>query len=102
MYVLNKNRTAIVKIDISGRIFVRDNAVCYGRTDEKPSYLGEYESWEQAKMALKILFDTLKNPRSNAVEMPLEGDVRARVANITPEAERHHLTGKKTKGHGGS
>lgn len=102
MYVLSKKRSEIVKIDISGRIFVRGNSVCCGGADEKPLYLGDYESEEQARMALRLLFESLKNQRSTVFEMPLERDVKARVANLIPDLERHHVTGKKTKGHGGS
>lgn len=102
MYILSKKRNEIVKIDISGRIFVRGGVVCCGKADEKPYYLGDYESEEQAKVALKMLFDALKNPRGNTLEMPSEKDVKAAVANIGQDIERHHVTGKKVKGHGGS
>lgn len=44
MYILSKKRNEIVKIDISGRIFVRGGVVCCGKADEKPYYLGDYES----------------------------------------------------------
>lgn len=102
MYILSKKRSEIMNIDISGRVFVMGELVCYGRSDEKPLCLGEYESGEQARMALRMLFESLKNQRNTAFEMPLEKDVRARVANFGPDIERHHATGKKTKGHGGS
>lgn len=102
MYVMNKKRSEIVKVDISGRIFVRDSAVCSGRPEEKPSYLGDYESEEQAKIALDMLFEALGNPRNAIYRMPLDRDVRARIVNIAPDVERHFAAGKKTKGHGGS
>lgn len=102
MYVLNKKRNEIVELDISGRIFIRDTTVYCGRTDEKPSYLGDYESGEQAKMALRLLFEALKNPQIHAFEMPLENDVKSRLEIFTQNVERHHKKGKKTKGHGGS
>lgn len=102
MYVLNKKRNEIVKIDISGRIFIKDSTICCGRVDEKPSYLGDYESEGQARFVLKILFDALGNSRNAIFEMPLETDIKAQIANRIPDVERHHVTGKKTKGHGGS
>ncbi len=102
MYVLNKERNEFVDIAISGRVFVRGTTVCCGKTEERPCYLGGYETEKDVQCVMEMLFNAIENPRIIAFRMPQDKDVKAMLANLPNFPERHSVTGRKNKGHGGS
>lgn len=102
MFVMNKNRTEIVDVNVSGRIFLRNGTVCSGGTEGKPSYLGDYESSELAIVAIEMLFEAIGNLRISTYRMPTDREIKAKIANLPPEPESRLINGKKQKGHGRS
>lgn len=102
MHILSKKRNEIIDTEILGRIFVRSGTVYAGTADSKPYYLGDYESDEQASMALRMVFEALNNPKNITYEMPKDEEVKARMANKRNDVGRHLANGAKQKGHGGS
>lgn len=63
--------------------------------------LGKYNSFEETKTALKIMLHDINKKDNEVVYMPNDNDVSTAIKSI-PERKRHHVGGKKTKGHGGS
>ena len=63
--------------------------------------LGKYNSFEETKTALKIMLCRINKKDNEVVYMPNDNDVNT-VIKSTPECKHHHISGKKTKGHGGS
>ena len=63
--------------------------------------LGKYNSFEETKTALKIMLCEINKKDNQVVYMPNDNDVST-VIKRTPEHKHHHISGKKTKGHGGS
>ena len=63
--------------------------------------MGKYNSYEETKKAFEILFEKIQKDNTPVIYMPNDNDVNT-VIKSTPEHKHHHISGNKTKGHGGS
>lgn len=61
--------------------------------------LGKYNSYDDAKKAFEILFEKMQKNDAQIIYMPSDNDVSDK---LRIKQGYHHITGKKTKGHGGS
>lgn len=61
--------------------------------------LGKYNSYDDTKKAFEMLLEKIQKNDEPIIYMPIDKDVLNRLQ--TNQAY-HHITGKKTKGHGGS
>lgn len=62
--------------------------------------LGKYNSYDETRKAFEILLEKMNDGDDYVIYMPSDADVQDKL-NIK-QACYHHITGKKTKGHGGS
>lgn len=63
--------------------------------------LGKYNSFKETQLALEIMLERIKKADCEVLYMPSDEEVSGRIKS-TPADVYHHITGKKTKGHGGS
>lgn len=102
MIVVSKEKTEAYNLDKAERIYIGfDKAVLkivIGST--RAGNLGEYGSFEKAKKAFEILMQKASIGRNEVIFMPDDSEVDAKLHEIKQIA--HHISGKKTKGHGGS
>lgn len=61
--------------------------------------LGKYNSYEEAKKALEIILECIAKNNMEVIYMPQDKEVKDKMQ---AKEAYHHITGKKTKGHGGS
>lgn len=101
MYVVSKTKNEVYNFEKVERIYVgSDNIVKIVIGSTRAGYLGEYDSFEKAKAALEILMQRANTGRSSVIFMPDDLEIDAKLHE---EKQRvHHISGKKTKGHGGS
>lgn len=62
--------------------------------------LGKYNSYEESKTAFMIMSERIAKGMP-LIKMPGDAEVKERIKS-EPKDSYHHITGKKTKGHGGS
>lgn len=100
MYIVSKDRNSIVNMSQMTALFVgADN--CTIKADYhngKGCQLGRYNSEAAAKTAIEIISNSVG--KSDICFMPDDNAVNAKI-NLG-EQKQHHISGKKTKGHGGS
>ena len=98
MYILNKEGTEAFNSEHICNIFIsKDNAIRAAmKTRTTGGYLGQYDSLNEAKTALKILIIRL----GDGFQMPDSMSIKAEVIRFSDKTQR--INGKKQKGHGGS
>lgn len=100
MFIVNKNKTSIVNMSqITVMYLGADN--CTIKADYQNGngcQLGRYNSEAAARMAMEIVASSVG--KTEVCFMPSDSAVNAKI-NIG-EQKPHHISGKKTKGHGGS
>lgn len=102
MIIISKERNEAYNWNVAERIYIASDksAVKIVAENTRAGNLGEYGSFEKAKKALEIIMTEISLGRKEVVYMPDDATVQARM-NENKEYY-HHVTGKKTKGHGGS
>lgn len=100
MIIVSKDGRGIINIQNVTTLYIgRDD--CSIKADYVSGggcQIGRYNSREEAIAALGIIVDDMQ--RSEIVHVPDDASVRARLDRN--DQRNHHVTGKKTKGHGGS
>ncbi len=100
MFIVSKDKNSIVNAEQITAIFVgADN--CSVKADfqnGKSCQLGRYNSEAAAKTALEMVAYAVG--KSEVRFMPDDDTVKAKI-NLE-EQKQQHISGKKTKGHGGS
>lgn len=100
MYLVSKDRNSIVNMSQITVLYLgADN--CTIKADYqngKGCQLGRYNSEAAARMAIDIIATNMG--KMEVCFMPEDSAVNAKI-NIG-EQRQHHISGKKTKGHGGS
>ena len=102
MLLMSKNKDSIVNLEYVENVYIGANGTSIKMISNSGngSQLGAYTTSAETKMALNILSNRIKSNES-LIEMPTEKDIQAYVVSLGIEKPRH-ITGKKTKGHGGS
>lgn len=101
MYVINKSKTQIVNLEQITAVYIGADE-CSIKADfstGKGCQIAKYDSQAAAVVALEMLGKAIG--KTEAFFFPDDAYIRGRVQE-RKEQEQHHVTGKKTKGHGGS
>lgn len=100
MFIVNKNKSSIVNMSqITVMYLGADN--CTVKADYQNGngcQLGRYNSEAAARMAMEIVANSMG--KTEVCFMPEDSAVNAKINLV--EQKQHHISGKKTKGHGGS
>ena len=100
MYIVSKDKNSIVNMSQITVVYLgADN--CTIKADYqngKGCQLGRYNSEAAAKMAMEIVANNMG--KMEVCFMPEDSAINAKL-NLG-EQKAHHISGKKTKGHGGS
>lgn len=100
MFIVNKDRSAIINTEQITTIYVgADN--CTIKADYRNGngcQLGRYNSETAARIAIGMVADIIG--KAEVCFIPDDNSVNAKI-NLG-EQKQHHISGKKTKGHGGS
>lgn len=100
MFIVSKDKNAIINTEQITALFVgADN--CTIKADYqngKGCQLGRYNSEAEARAAMDIVANSMG--RAEVCFMPEDSAVSAKI-NLGDQ-KPHHISGKKTKGHGGS
>lgn len=100
MFLVSKDKNSIVNMSQITVIYLgADN--CTIKADYqngKGCQLGRYNSEKEAKTAIDIVADSMV--KTEVCFMPQDSEVGAKINIVEPKP--HHISGKKTKGHGGS
>lgn len=103
MFLYEKQKSMIVNMDMVKDIFPGRDAgsVAVGFTGGITTKLAVYTTEAEAREAVAMLADRIAVNNRDIVVVPDMEEVRARLQS-RPDPLRHHVAGKKTKGHGGS
>lgn len=100
MYIVSKDRNLIINAEQITTLFLgADN--CTIKADYqngKGCQLGRYNSESAARTAIEIVANNIG--KAEVCFMPDDNSISAKIN--TGEQKQHHISGKKTKGHGGS
>lgn len=100
--IISKDKTQIINDQYVSAIYISVDGMTIRceMSNGKVWNICRYNSQKEAETAIKILTERMK--RDNFAAMPSDEEVKARI-NANADVHRmHHVTGKKTKGHGGS
>lgn len=100
MYIISRNREAIINTDMINVIFVGSDGVTIKADfgNGRGCQIERYDSAEECRTAMEIVMDNFG--KSDICRMPDKDFIAARLKER--ETRRHHPTGKKAKGHGGT
>ena len=101
MFMVSKDKKAIINMQQVSNIYIGAD-VCTIKVDYENGrgcQIGRYTSEKEALVAMEII--TEKMNKGEICEVPDDDAVRERILSNT-ERPWHHISGKKTKGHGGS
>lgn len=100
MFLINKDKSAIVNMDQVTSIYTGADG-CTLKADfgnGKGCQIGRYKSEKECRMAIQIISQSIG--KAELCFSPQDDVISAKL-NLT-EGKKYHITGKKTKGHGGS
>lgn len=100
MFIVSKDKKSIVNTELITSIYVGADG-CTIKADfgnGKGCQIARYNSEKASQTAIEIISNNFG--KAEICFMPEESAVNAKL-NLT-EQKNHHITGKKTKGHGGS
>ncbi len=100
MYIVNKDRTQIINMEHVTAIYIGADG-CSAKADlinGKGCQIIRYNSHEEVVMALEMLGTSIG--KTEVFFFPEDNKVQEKLR--LEEQKYHHITGKKTKGHGGS
>ena len=99
MFIVSKDRKAIINLEQVTTMYIGSDS-CSIKCDYKNNgcQLGRYNSDKEAKKAMEIIAESIG--KTDVCFMPDDNTIKAKM-NLE-EQKYHHITGKKTKGHGGS
>lgn len=101
MIIVSQDRTEMCMLEHTTHIFVnqKDFTLRIVVGDTRAGKIGEYSCDAQVRIAFNMLTERIQTGKQ-VVYVPTEDEVKSRI-NAMGE-KYHHITGKKTKGHGGS
>lgn len=100
MFIVSKDRKAIINLEQVATMYIGSDG-CSVKADYRSGngcQLGRYNSEKEARKAMSIVADNIG--KTEVCLMPDDNTIKARL-NLDGQPY-HHITGKKTKGHGGS
>lgn len=104
MFILSMDKEIILNINQTTELFLsskdRHYTVMARAASGSNLVMGRYETPELSKTALWMAFRAIQLGKDFAI--PDAEAVKAEIIKGASDPQRHHATGKKTKGHGGS
>ena len=100
MIIINKDKTSFVNYEQIENVFIGDTSIKANLKSGKGMQLAKYNTNIETQMAFEILIDKIGN-NVYKIQMPLDEEVAQKI-NSMPVYKTRHISGKKTKGHGGS
>ena len=100
MFLVSKDKKAIVNMSQITSIYIGADG-CTLKADfenGKGCQIGRYKSEKESQTAIQIISESVG--KNEMFFMPQDDSINAKL-NLA-EQKTHHITGKKTKGHGGS
>lgn len=100
MFIVSKDKKAVINLEQVTTMYIGSDG-CSIKADYRGGngcQLGRYDSDKEAKTAMEIIVGNIG--KTEIFSMPDNFAVKAKLKMDEPKY--HHLTGKKTKGHGGS
>lgn len=100
--IISKDRTQIINTQYVSAIYIsgEGTTIRCEMSNGKPWNIGKYNSQKEAETAISILTEKMK--RDNFAVVPSDEEVKTKINAYVNDIQRHHIAGKKTKGHGGS
>lgn len=102
MFIVSKDRKSLINAEQVTCIYASTDG-CSLKVDfqnGRGCQIGKYNSDGEARIAIGIIADSIKLGNMEVCFMPDDNAIKAKL-NLD-EQKYHHITGKKTKGHGGS
>lgn len=104
MIIVNKDRNDAYNANHITNMYIGSDGnsikVSAGSTT-RGGILGKYNSYEETKKAFEILLKNISKNDVGVLYMPQDNEVENEI-KAGPKEAYHHVSGKKTKGHGGS
>lgn len=102
MFIVSKDRTTIVNVDQITAMYISTDgySIRVEVQNGKPWNIGRYDSQEETREAIQMITNKLRLSKDTIALMPDADQIKAVLA--LKDQRCHHITGKKTKGHGGS
>lgn len=100
MFILSKDKKSIINSEEVTSIYIGADG-CTIKADfcnGKGCQLARYSSEKASQVAMDILANSFG--KSDVCFMPEDSSINTKLNLL--EHKKHHITGKKTKGHGGS
>ncbi len=100
MYVISKDKNSIVNMDHVTSIYIGADG-CTVKADfanGKGCQLGRYNSAQECRIAVEMVAENLEKMKNSC--LPSDSVVSAKLRLVGQK--QYHISGKKTKGHGGS
>lgn len=100
--IVSKDKTQIINDQHVSAIYIagEGTTIRCEMSNGKPWNIGKYNSNKETEVAINILTERMR--RDNFATVPSDDEVRAKINMYATDCQRHHVSGKKTKGHGGS
>lgn len=101
MFILSNDKRAISNTEHMNAIFIGSDelSIKADYTNGHGNMLGRYQSQTECKVVLEMIAEAIG--KTDLFEMPSSETVRTKLMQQSENRQRH-ITGKKTKGHGGS
>lgn len=100
MYIVSKDKNCIINTELITSIYIGADG-CTIKADfgnGKGCQIGRYFSEKESQIAIETVASSMG--KNEVCFMPEDNAVKAKI-NLG-EQKQHHISGKKTKGHGGS
>lgn len=104
MIIVNKNHNDAYNINHITNFYIGSDGCSIkvsAGSSTRGGILGKYNSYEETMKAFEILLDGISRNDTEILYMPNDGEVVGKL-KAQPQQAYHHITGKKTKGHGRS
>lgn len=100
MYIINKSKTQFLNLEQVSILYIGTDNVSIKAdfANGKGCQVARYDSHSEALTALEMLGKAAE--RNKVFFFPDDKEIKAKM--IVEKQKVHHITGKKTKGHGGS
>lgn len=102
MIIISKDKKRIINFDYVTNMYVGSNelSIKIDFSNTNGCELERYCNQQDTKIAMEMLCDAISR-KASKFEMPTEKQIQAKIVQYHDTLSRH-ISGKKTKGHGGS
>lgn len=104
MWILNEQEGKIIDLQNGNMVALgRDGkSISFFRGNGQITKVKEYETTKEAREAVKMITESMNLGREAVYTLPDSEKIKSRIFQSQDYENKHHINGKKTKGHGGS